>query len=162
MDEKPFLEGYDGQTLGELLAMTNTHRADSVILAIEQALQQKAPGDLSAPERVVLAVEGLEREVNNGGFQQFFLNEPSYVHEIVPALNEIGCPEAARITGEAVVVLGLRPDWTDERIQAAAADMTDDEMANLDPLDEEFFAYPDPIADRLLTFIHANAAAIRL
>ena len=37
------------------------------MLAIEQA-QQKAPTDLAPPERVVLAVEALEREVNNGGY----------------------------------------------------------------------------------------------
>lgn len=161
VNEKPFLDGYDGQTLDELLAMTDTHRVDSVILAIEQALQQKAPVDLSAPERVVLAVEALEREVNNGGYNQFFLNEPSYAHKIVAALNEIDCREAARITEEAVAVLGLSPGWTDEQISAAAADMPDDQMAKLDPLDEQFFAYPDPIADRLLAFIRANSAAIR-
>ena len=141
--------------------MTDTHRADSVILAIEEALRQKAPVDLSAPERVVLAVEALEREVNNGGYNQFFLNEPSYAQEIVAALNEIGCPEAARITRKAIDVLGVHADWTDEQIQAAAADMTDHEMAKLDPLDEEFFGYPDPLSERLLAFIRGNAAEIR-
>jgi hypothetical protein len=162
VSEKPFLPGYEGQTLDELLTMTDTYREDSVILAIEQALQQKDPVDLSAPERVVLAVEALEREVNNGGYNQFFLNEPSYAHQIGAALSEIGCPETARITEDAVAVLGLRPDWTDEQISVAAADMPDDQMAKLDPLDDAFFAYPDPIEDRLLAFIRANAAEIRL
>lgn len=160
--EKPFLDAYGGQTLAELLAMTDTYRTDSLILAVEGALLQKASADLSTPERVVLAVEALEREVNNGGYNQFLLNEPSYAHEIVAALNEIGCPETARITEDALAVLGLRPGWTDEQIETAAADMPDDQMAKLDPLDEEFFAYPDPIEDRLLAFIRANAAEIRL
>jgi hypothetical protein len=91
-----------------------------------------------------------------------FLNEPSYAHQIGAALNEIGCPETARITEDALAILGLRPDWTDEQIADAAADMPDDQMAKLDPLDEEFFAYPDPIEDRLLAFIRANTAEIRL
>ena len=159
--ERGIRYSYDGKTVAELLAMTDTYRTDSLIHLVEEALQQKARADLSAPERVVLAIEALEREVNNGGYNQFFLNEPSYAHEIVAALNEIGCPETARITEDAVAVLGLRPGWTDEQI-SAAADMSDDQWAKLDTLDGQFFAYPDPIEDRLLTFIRANAAEIRL
>src|SRR5918911_1346510 len=33
--EKAFLDGYRGQTLDELLTMTDTYREDSIILAIE-------------------------------------------------------------------------------------------------------------------------------
>jgi uncharacterized protein DUF4375 len=159
---KPFLDGYSGQTLNELLAMTSTYREDSIILAIEHALQRKAPAGLAQPERVVLAVEALEREVNNGGYNQFFLNEPVYAHDIVAALSQIGCPETARITRDATEVLGLRPSWTIEQIQAAAADMSDDADERLGQLDDEFFEYPDPIGDRLLAFIRASATGIRL
>ena len=162
MTEKAFLDGHGGQTLDELLTMTETYREDSVILAIEQALQQKARTDLAPPEHVVLAVEALEREVNNGGYNQFFLNEPEYAHDIVAALTQIGCAETARITRDATEVLGLRPEWTTEQVQAAAADMSEDADERLGQLDDEFFAYPDPIADRLLTFIRGNAATIRL
>jgi Domain of unknown function (DUF4375) len=160
--ERGILYAYDGKTVAELLAMTDTYRTDSLIHLVEGALQRKAPADLSAPERVVLAVEALEREVNNGGYNQFFVNEPSYAREIVAALNEIGCPEAARITEGAVEVLGLRPGWTNQQISITAADMPDDQWAKLDTLDGQFFTYPDPIADRLLIFIRANAAQITL
>jgi Domain of unknown function (DUF4375) len=162
MTEKSFLDGYGGQTLDELLAVTDTYREDSIILAIEQALQQKTPTDISPPEHVVLVVEALEREVNNGGYNQFFLNEPEYAHDIVSALTQIGCAETARITRDATEVLGLRPDWTTEQIQAASADMPEDADERLGQLDDEFFAYPDPIEDRLLAFIRDNAATIRL
>jgi hypothetical protein len=162
MTAKPFLDEYSGQTLEELLALAGTYREDSIILAIEQALQQKAPADLTQPERVVLAVEALEREVNNGGYNQFFLNEPGHAHDIVGALEQIGCPETARITRDATAVLELRPEWTVEQIQAAAADMPDDADERLAGLDDEFFAYPDPIEDRLLAFMRANAAEIHL
>jgi hypothetical protein len=162
MAEKPFLDRYEGQSLDELLALTDTYRVDSVLLAIESALLQKPPAELSEQERVVLAVEALEREVNNGGYNQFFLNEPSYADEIVQALNKIGCPETARITREAVAVLGIRSEWPDDQVQAAAADATEEQDAKLYALDGEFFEYPDPIEDRLLAFIRANVAAIRL
>jgi len=162
MTQKDFFDKYDGQTLAELLALTDTYREDSIILAIEQALQRKAPEDVAPPERVVLAVEALEREVNNGGYNQFFLNEPTYAYDIVESLTQIGCPEVARITQDATSVLGLRPDWTDDQIQAAAADMPDDADGRLSQLDDQFFEYPEPIAERLLTFVRANAAEIRL
>jgi Domain of unknown function (DUF4375) len=159
---KPFLDGYSGQSVEELLAMTDAYREDSIILAFEQALQQKPPADLTPPERAVLAVEALEREVNNGGYNQFFLNEPGYADSIVAALTEIGCPETARITRDATEVLGLDPSWTTEQIRSAAADMADDADERLGQLDDEFFAYPDPIEDRLLAFIRSNAADIHL
>jgi hypothetical protein len=162
MTQKDFFDKYDGQTLAELLALTDTYREDSIILAIEQALQRKAPEDVAPPERVVLAVEALEREVNNGGYNQFFLNEPTYAYDIVEALTQIGCPEVARITRDATSVLGLRPDWTDDQIQAAAADMPEEADGRLSQLDDQFFEYPEPIAERLLTFVRANAAEIRL
>jgi hypothetical protein len=160
--DKPFLDGYGGQTLSELLAMTDTHRVDSVILAIEEALLQKPVAELSSPERVVLAVEALEREVNNGGYNQFFLNEPGYAHEIATALTEIGCVESARIADDALTILASQPDWSEEEVAAAAADMPDDQIAKLERLDDEFFAYPDPIADRLLAYITVNASEIRI
>jgi hypothetical protein len=40
--------------------------------------------------------------------------------------------------------------------------VSDEQTANLDRLDEQVFGYPDPIEDRLLAFIRANAAEMRL
>ena len=71
MPELEFLDSYGGQSLDELLAMEATHRKDSLLLAIESALDAKAtrlgPASLTSEERMILAVEALEREVNNGG-----------------------------------------------------------------------------------------------
>ena len=60
---KPFLENYGGQTIQQLIAMKDSHRIDSLVLAVEQALGSKPEGELSEPERVVLAVEAMEREL---------------------------------------------------------------------------------------------------
>jgi len=53
--------------------MEDGYRVDSLVLAMESALDAKDRRTLSPEERVVLAVEALEREVNNGGYDQFFL-----------------------------------------------------------------------------------------
>ncbi len=73
-----WLEGYSGQSVEQLLSLQGEYRTDSLVLAFEQAIRQKAEREgmqsLTVEERIVLAVEALEREVNNGGYDQFFAN----------------------------------------------------------------------------------------
>ena len=52
-------------------SLEHAYRIDSIVVAIEGALMEKPSP--TATEQIVLAVEAMEREVNNGGFQQFFL-----------------------------------------------------------------------------------------
>ena len=77
MAQLPWHE-YAGESAEQLLALTASHRLDSLAVAFETALGQKAfklgDGALSVAERDVLAIEALEREVNNGGYGQFFSN----------------------------------------------------------------------------------------
>ena len=76
------------------------YRTDSLVLAFEEAIQKKAESSpISKEERYVLAVEALEREVNNGGYDQFFLNSShDFMDVIKEALVAIGCPKTAAIT----------------------------------------------------------------
>jgi uncharacterized protein DUF4375 len=140
----PWLD-YGGQTTDELLALADAYRTDSIVAAFEEALDRKAEAarSLSGPEQVVLAVEALEREVNNGGFSQFFFNSSrQYCDRVVGALEQIGCPKAAAITRRAVAAAG------------------DEET--LDRCDHEYYAAGEDIAGRLLEFIRANRSDIRL
>jgi hypothetical protein len=106
-----WLDNYSGQTLDELLALTDQYRVDSLVVALEQALEKKAarPGvNLSIEETIVLAVEALEREVNNGGFSQFFINSSCvYTPLIVDALRRIVCPVSANIAEKAIQAAGF-------------------------------------------------------
>ena len=54
-----WLDGYSGQTTDELIALEGEYRTDSLVLAFEQALMAK--DELTDEEKVVLAVEALER-----------------------------------------------------------------------------------------------------
>ena len=93
MAELPCLDGYSGQTVSELLALEDSHRVDSLLWAFEEAINQKAArvgeDNLTIEERIVLAVEALEREVNNGGYDQFFVNSMEYAPLIVEGVNAI-------------------------------------------------------------------------
>jgi Domain of unknown function (DUF4375) len=150
MTELEWLDGYAGQTTEELLALRSTHRIDSLVLAFEQALDRKAgregPESLREEERVVLAVEALEREVNNGGFLQFFDNSSQeFAPVIVGALRRIGCPRNADIARRAVAALALDDAERNDALEAC---------------DQEYYRCDEDIAGRLFDFIAANRGKI--
>src|ERR1044072_5365937 len=108
MTKQPFLESYGGQTTQQLIGLRGSYRIDSLVLAFEQAVGRKPSDSLSEPERVGVAIEGMEREVNNGGYEQFFGNSSrEFTGFIVRALELIGCPKCAAITADAIRVLEL-------------------------------------------------------
>lgn len=114
--EKEWLEAYGGQTIWEILALKRNFRIDSLVLAVEQAIENRQDDDLSEAEKVILAIEAMEREVNNGGYHQFFCNlSGKFTSFLVHALEEIKCPVAASISAEAISVLNL-PDKFDHNI----------------------------------------------
>jgi hypothetical protein len=166
MSNRHFLEGYFGQSVNELISLEDTHRIDSLVLAFEQALGQKEAREgaesLTTEEHTVLAIEALEREVNNGGYHQFFIN-PSvqYVPTVVGALRRIGCPKVAAITEEAIAAL-RSPSLSAAEIEAVLLDDDGSRSEALEACDNRFFEYPESIEDRLFAFIKANRGMIQL
>jgi hypothetical protein len=159
-----WFDAYGGQTTEQLLAFEGEYRTDSLVLAFEQAIQQKeAAGPLSKEERYVLAVEALEREVNNGGYGQFFLNSShEFVDVIEEALAAIGCPKTAALTGRAIKSLNIRDGVTGEKAEAVI--VADDEAVHeaLDACDTGYYDNDEPIADRLFAWIRSNQASVRV
>ena len=112
MPDLKWLDGYSGQSVDELIALEGEYRIDALVVAFDQALDQKAAanGDdsLSAEERVIVAIVALESEVNNGGYLQFFQNSSrEFAPIIVQALERIGCARTAAITRKAIDALHL-------------------------------------------------------
>ena len=106
---KPWLD-YTGQKTADLLACQESHRIDSLICAFEWGIQAKEAQKkkLSPEERLVLAVKALDREVNNGGFDQFLTNSSKrYAGEIVDALRTIGAKRTADLVAEALAFARL-------------------------------------------------------
>jgi hypothetical protein len=141
--ELKFLDNYDGQTLDELIPLEKTHRTDSLVLAMEAALDRKVERigltSLSQEERVILAVEALEREVNNGGYEQFFGNSSgAYADEVESALRAIGCPKQAGIAKRALGALKINGKATERAIQKALAKGGDTLAEKLSDCDEAF------------------------
>ena len=112
----------------------------------------------SLPQKVFSAIWYIESEVNNGGFSQYFANNveesPAYV---VEALETIGAPKTASICKRAIAVAfpaGIPA--SPESIRSAAADFSDEILEKLEPLDQEFFAYPHDLTGLLFAYVSAH------
>ncbi|MBI5479375.1 MAG: DUF4375 domain-containing protein [Deltaproteobacteria bacterium] len=165
MAELEFLSKYSGESTTQLLAYEGRCRVDSIVLAFEQAIEAKAAADrtLSSEEEVVLAIEALEREVNNGGYDQFFRNSSkAFAPNIVGALDRIGCPACARITAAALAALPLAGPPTEAAIDRAMAEDSASRSDALSACDADYFRNTEDIAGRLFAFLKANHQSIQL
>lgn len=160
-----FLSGWTGESAEALFALEHTHRVDSLVLAFEQALQAKAErgSALTEVEDDVLAIESLERDVNNGGYSQFLLNSSGEViSRIVPALHRIGCPTTAEITARAVAALGLRDDEPMDDIGTLFRVENDHRDATLAACTSEYFDAGEDIAGRLFAYLKQHRGGVTL
>jgi hypothetical protein len=165
--QKPFLKSYSRQTVDELLALAGEYRIDSLVCAFEQAILQKEDRvggeNLAEEERIILGVEALEREVNDGGYDQFFINSSGqYAPMIVGWLFRIGCPKTAEITRDAIEALNIEDLSSQTRQTFAIALTTEDEerAQKLRECDNRYYASGEDIADQLFPFIKANRHTI--
>ena len=166
MADLKWLDGYSGETVEKLIAMAGEFRIDSLLVALEEALNQKAADtgelELSDEERIVLAVVALEREVNNGGYSQFFANASGqYASIIVDALLRIGCTETANITSGAINALGLQ-DFLPEIIDEALESDNEERDEQLEECDGLFSGVGEDIAGQLFDFVRAHQDAIQI
>jgi len=165
MPELRWLDGYTGETVDELIALEGKFRIDSLVLAFEQAMDQKAArvrgGNLTREERIILAIEALEREVNNGGYGQFFVNSSrEYAPMIVDALLRISCPKTAAITQKAVDIVQGIP-ITPEEIKYGTWGDNQNRQEALNECDDLYFKRPEIIEQCLFAFIKANRGKIK-
>ena len=155
---------YAGQSAAELLALEGKYRTESLCRAFEAALQKKAGTavDLSDEELVVLAVEAVEREVNNGGYRQFFVNA-SHVFSLicVASLTRIGCVEKASITKKAIEALKVKT-VTPRGVQKAIMKENPLRDETLDACNNAYYNSGEPVADRLFAFVKQNAGQFKL
>jgi len=166
MTKLPSLKDYTGQTMDGLLALYGQVTTFSIVFAVERALNLKFGYDkseeLTPKERTLLAVQGIEREVMNGGFDQFFTNSSvEYAPVVVAALEEIDCPKTPNLAQQAIDTLQL-PEVTVEAIEARM--QTEDEAREdtLNALDQEFFKYEERLDEKLFAYIRANKDCIRV
>jgi hypothetical protein len=112
------------------------------------------PGVATTPEEHAL----LEREVNNGGYNQFFVNSScQYALTVVAALRKVGCDATTAVTEEALRALNQRP-LTLKAIENSIL-MPDRERDQvLRALGQQFYRILE-IEQRLFAFVESHAQA---
>jgi hypothetical protein len=157
----PWLD-YTGQTTEELIACKADHRIDSLLCAFEAGIQAKrGDGAITSEEELVLAVMALEREVNNGGHHQFFVNSSRQVAPIiVDCLRRIECFATAAITERAIEALRL-PELTVEAIAATIYTENAERDKLLEACDQEYYRLSE-ITPKLFGFVEAQQSRIQL
>jgi|GEM_PF-834803 len=163
--EKRFLQSYADQSVDQLIAMEADYRIDSLLGAFEKAINRKKAKKkrLSQVEVDILAIEAMEREVNNGGYHQFFLNpSKEYAAGLPASLDRIGCPVAAKIASDSLAYLKVSGEVTVAKIDLSLQQLGEKAIDDLYEMDQRYFQNREPIGDKLFAYIKANRTEIAL
>jgi hypothetical protein len=118
---------------------------------------------LTPEEQVAYCVDALEREVNNGGFDQFFWNTSgNTAHETLAALKAIGAPKAAAMLEEAIALFpGGRVVPDREARERVLEEMGEAPREKWFALDGSFYEYPDDLTALMRAYVEKNRAKFR-
>lgn len=115
---------------------------------------------LTEPQKQFYYNQCLEREIINGGFNQYFINSSGdYAHQTIQSLIAIGAITTAGILQKAIDQFPDKkvPQGRDERIELVEQI---EETANevWEELDEKFFEYADDLNTLNLNFVRQHKA----
>lgn len=124
---------------------------------------------LPIPLQIFGLIDSLEKEVNNGGFIQFFTNSTGeYVDETIESLSLIGAFHTKTLLEEAsktVIQHGKTHQYLKRQIENIPRNeifnfkklLVDDQlMDKLSVFDTEFYKYTDPLSDLALNYFIDN------
>ena len=148
----------------DIQALVDSGDATTAVIELDDYVSQlcefgERMDELSVPQRVFYLNQNLEREVNNGGFHQFFFNlSGDNAEETIGTLEAIGAHKTAELLRQAIAAFpdAKVPKDPDER-QVSMLNAFRDGAFN--DLDEKFFAYEDPMTDLNFDWIRKNAEA---
>jgi hypothetical protein len=158
-----WLDGYAGQTVDEVLSFEGTENTYLILHTIEEAIQKKLDVEgrlkMTGIMLMVLSVMALSREVNNGGYSQFFTNASCrFAPRIVDDLVRIGCAEIADITQQALDSLEI-PKLIVPAIEAAMKTENVTRDRTLSRCDIAFYDQT-VLSERLFAYVKTHQAGI--
>ena len=112
---------------------------------------------LSPAERVFYLTQTCEEEVNNGGFDQLFLNAGFDLRELPGAFRTIGAPKTADICAQALAALGGEvPVDLEVRRELLASREGEALTAELQACDEAFLRYGEDLTALNAAYVRAH------
>jgi len=115
---------------------------------------------LTTPQKQFYYNQCLEREINNGGFNQYFINSSgNFAHQTIQSLKDIGANTTAGILQKAIDQFPDKkvPQDRDQRI-VIIEDIEETANKVWEELDEKFFEYQDDLNTLNLNFIRHHKA----
>lgn len=139
--------------------LTSDNKNDSII-ALDNFISDLCDyGDsvdkLTDPQKQFFYNQSLEREINNGGFNQYFVNSSGdFAHETISSLKAIGANKTADILQEAINQFPDKkvPKDRDTRIETVEQ-IQDNAQEVWEGLDQIFFEYQDDLNSLNLDFV---------
>jgi hypothetical protein len=118
---------------------------------------------LSPPEKVFVCVWGLEAEVNNGGFDQYYFNSSGdHAQDAEVSLKAIGAKHTAQLVklGNALFgASGPSPNRAARQKQLDA--LGDAKTKKMNEIEDEIMKYKDNLEELLRAYVSRNAEAFR-
>jgi hypothetical protein len=153
----------DGRKIEKIL---NKQTGQDAIIEIDDILSQifyTDPDVLTQCEKNIVFIEELEREVNNGGFSQYFSNySGDYAIETLTALKTIKSKIFFDLLNNAIKKFpdGTAPKDRDER-EELVEKMENENDSLWDSLDENFLQYEEDIYSLMIDYIRNNMKEFR-
>jgi uncharacterized protein DUF4375 len=136
------------QSIDEILSIQDDTKF-AIALSTLVGDREEAVGyeHLSTAERVIYCVDGLEREVNNGGFLQFFDNAAGdHAMDTIESLRILGAPKTVALVVKAVGVFPHgRPAADRARRQQQTEQLGEEVETMFEQLDAAFNKYPEDL-----------------
>ena len=102
--------------------------------------------------------QNLEREINNGGFNQFFFNSAGdFAHETVNSLAVVGANKTAEILKKAIAQFPDHKVPSDRNNRQEILSQIEEDAKDIwEELDQKFFIYEDNLNDLNLEYVRKN------
>ncbi len=111
---------------------------------------------MTSGQQTFYLVETFEREINNGGFDQFFINSSSdHPTQTVTALKTVGRADIAKMLEQATKKF---PGGSVPLDPSVRADVMEDLEDVWEDLDEKYYGAGVSLAQALIAFVRANQA----
>lgn len=116
---------------------------------------------LTEPQKIFYFNQNLEREINNGGFNQYFYNSSGdFAHDTIISLRTIGADKTADILQKAIDQF---PNSTVSKDRAKRQEVLEqiEEAANevWEQLDQTFYKYEDDLNELNIQYIKQNRSS---
>jgi hypothetical protein len=158
-----FFGSCNSQTEFDLEEVLRKEKRDLIVIEIDEYLNRKSDygekiDKLNSSQKTFLFVENLEREINNGGFSQFYFNSSGdFSQETMNALLEIGAVKTAKIVKRANSEFKTEivpKDRTERQNQLELIEKNAQETWN--KCDSDFYEYQDDLTGLLIAFVLEN------